>query len=67
MDKSNKKVKTKWNTDVLNALASKYDFHSRYIKQMILGERTPIFADRIKAEYKEMDKQMTALLNNDKI
>lgn len=67
MDKSNKKVKTKWNTEVLNALAKKYDFHNRYIKQMILGERTPIFADRIKSEYLAMDKQMKSLLNNNQL
>lgn len=67
MDKSNKKSTAKWNTEVLNALAKKYDFHSRYIKQMITGERTPIFADRIKAEYIAMEKEVKSILNNNKI
>ena len=47
MDKSNKKSSEKWNTSALNALATKYSFSTRYIKQCITGDRTPIFADSI--------------------
>ncbi|MBF2710060.1 hypothetical protein [Flavobacterium soyangense] len=67
MDKSNKKSNENWNTSALNALATKYSFTSRYIKQCITGERTPIFADRIKAEYLELKKNLNNLLNNDKL
>ncbi|MBF2708947.1 hypothetical protein [Flavobacterium soyangense] len=67
MDKSNKKSNENWNTSALNALATKYSFTSRYIKQCITGERTPIFADRIKAEYIELKKNLDNLLNNDKL
>lgn len=67
MSKSNKKSSEKWNTSVLNALATKYGFTTRYIKQCITGERTPIFADRIKSEYKTLKTEMDNLLNNDKL
>jgi hypothetical protein len=66
MDKCKTK-NTKWNTEVLKALALKYDFSTRYIKQCITGERTPIFADRIKAEYNELVKELNKLLNNNKL
>lgn len=67
MNKSNKKSSEKWNTSALNALAIKYSFSNRYIKQCIVGDRTPIFADRIKAEYIELKNNLDNLLNNDKI
>lgn len=67
MDKSNKKSSEKWNTSALNALAIKYSFSTRYIKQCITGDRTPIFADRIKAEYLELKNNLDNLLNNDKL
>lgn len=67
MSKSNKKSSVKWNTTVLNALATKYSFSSRYIKQCITGERTPIFADRIKSEYVSLNKEVNDVLQNDKL
>lgn len=67
MNKSNKKSSVKWNTSALNALAKKYDFSSRYIKQCITGERTPIFADRIKTEYTTLKKELDNILKNDKL
>jgi hypothetical protein len=67
MDKCKTKNTTKWNTVVLNALATKYDFSSRYIKQCITGERTPIFADRIKVEYKQLIKEVDQVLKNNKL
>lgn len=66
MDKCKTKNR-KWNTSVLKALAKKYDFSPRYIKQCITGERTPIFADRIKSEYKELLKEVNKVLNNNKL
>ena len=67
MNKSNKKSSEKWNTSALNALAKKYDFSTRYIKQCICGERTPIFADRIKAEYVTLKNELDNILNNDQL
>lgn len=67
MDKSIKKSNEKWNVSALNALAVKYDFSQRYIKQCITGDRTPTFADRIKAEYKALVKGIEAVLKNDEI
>jgi hypothetical protein len=67
MNKSNKKSSVKWNTSALKSLATKYDFSTRYIKQCITGERTPIFADRIKAEYLALKTELDNLLNNDKL
>jgi hypothetical protein len=65
MNKSNKKTEVKWNTSALNSLAVKYSFTPRYIKQCIIGDRTPIFADRIKKEYKLLKKELDDLLTND--
>jgi hypothetical protein len=67
MSKSIKKSSENWNTSALNALAKKYSFTSRYIKMTISGDRTPIFADRIKAEYLELKTNLDNLLNNDKL
>lgn len=67
MDKSIKKSNEKWNVSALNALATKYDFSQRYIKQCIVGDRTPIFADRIKSEYKTLVKEIDEILNNEEI
>lgn len=65
MNKSKQKNSENWNVEILKALALKYNFSTRYIKQCITGDRTPIFADRIKSEYKSMEKQVNTILNND--
>lgn len=62
MDKSKQKNEIVWNTEVISALAANYNFSKRYIKQCITGERTPIFQDRIIAEYKSKCKEMKAVL-----
>ncbi|MFV7234254.1 hypothetical protein [Flavobacterium sp. ZB4R12] len=67
MSKSIKISSKNWNTSALKALATKYSFSTRYIKQCITGDRTPIFADRIKAEYIELKNNLDNLLNNDKL
>lgn len=67
MNKSNKKSSVKWNTEAIKSLALKYDFSKRYIKQCITGDRKPVFADRIKKEYKALKKELENLLGNDKI
>lgn len=65
--KSKEKSKEKWNVAALNALATKYDFSNRYIKQCITGDRTPVFADRIKSEYKTLVKNLEQVLNNNEL
>jgi hypothetical protein len=65
MSKSIKKSSENWNTSALKALATKYSFSTRYIKQCITGDRTPIFADRIKSEYTTLKTELDNLLNND--
>ena len=64
MNKSIEKRKENWNQDVIKSLADKYDFSGRYIKQIITGDRTPVFADRIKKEYKELKKEIESLLDS---
>lgn len=63
-DKNNKKITLKWNSKVVNSLAVKYDFTARYIKLILNNERTPIFCDEIKSEYKLLLKEINAILNN---
>ena len=67
MNKNNKKSMIKWNTTVLNALAKKYSFTPRYIKQIIIGDRTPIFSDRIISEYNSLKSEVSNILNNQNI
>jgi mevalonate pyrophosphate decarboxylase len=64
MSKSRTKNSKNWNVSVIKALATKYDFSTRYIKQIINNDRSPIFNDRIKKEYEQLDNEMKALLNN---
>ncbi len=67
MSKNNKKTMINWNTSVLNALSKKYSFTPRYIKQIITGDRTPVFSDRIKSEYNSLKNEVNNILNNDKL
>jgi restriction endonuclease Mrr len=67
MNKSREKNKEKWNQDVIKSLADKYDFSTRYIKQCITGDRTPVFADRIKKEYVALKKEIEGLLASKEI
>jgi hypothetical protein len=67
MDKSKQKTEIVWNTEVINALAKNYNFSKRYIKQIISGDRTPIFQDRIIVEYRSMCKEVDTILNQTKL
>lgn len=66
MNKSIEKKDT-LNPEVINALAKKYGFSPRYIKMIVLNERTPVFQDRIIAEYREMSKKITDILKDETI
>ncbi len=52
-NKSKQKVANSYNIDVLKAVASKYSFTTRYIRQILENERSPGFADQVKADYKQ--------------
>ena len=67
MSKSIKKSSENWNTSALKALATKYSFSTRYIKQCISGDRTPIFFFIFKAEYTALKNELDNLLNNDNL
>ncbi len=62
-DKNKQKIPSKWNSKVVNSLAVKYDFTTRYIKLILNDERTPIICDEIKSEYKLLLKEINAILN----
>jgi hypothetical protein len=64
--KNKKTIEINYKPTIINALCIKYDFGKMYINQIIDGERTPKFADRIKADYDKMKAEMEAiLLDND--
>jgi len=54
------------NTEIVNALAEKYSFSPRYIRMILDNDRTPIFQDRIIAEYRRLYNDMQTLLRNNK-
>ena len=64
-DKNKQKIPSKWNSKVVNSLAVRYDFTTRYIKLILNDERTPVFCDEIKLEYKLLLKEINAILNTD--
>lgn len=59
------KKKHQLNVEVINTLAKKYSFSAKYIKMIVLGERTPVFQDRIVSEYREMNKKINDILKDD--
>lgn len=66
MSKNIKKTQKTYNTTVLNALAAKYTFTTRYIRAILDGDRTPAFSDKIKEEYKAQVKAMQEIINTNK-
>jgi hypothetical protein len=67
MNKSKQKNEIQWNTEAIKSLASRYGFTKHYIKQCITGDRTPLFADQLKQEYKDLCQQLETILNNNKL
>ena len=63
-DKNKQKIPSKWNSKVVNSLAVRYHFTTRYIKLILNDERTPVFCDEIKSEYKLLLKEINAILNS---
>jgi hypothetical protein len=61
MDKLNEKKVTNWNREAINILAGRMSLGKNYIKKIILDERTPVFADAVKKEYKLICHNLEAL------
>ncbi len=64
MSKNTEKAKNRFNTQVVNLLAKKYGFSDRYIKQILSDDRSPIFSDQLKKEYKELINNIDKELSN---
>lgn len=65
MDKGTKKTK-KYTYDqrILKALNEKYGLTTVYIRQCLGGQNLSITADKIKADYKEIESAFSAALIN---
>jgi hypothetical protein len=59
-------MKKIYNTGVVKALACKYEVTPRYIRYCLNGDRTPVYADELKAEYNKKVEQVEKALNSDK-
>jgi uncharacterized protein YdeI (YjbR/CyaY-like superfamily) len=62
MGKSTQK-RNSYNTEVIKKIAEKYSVTPRYIRQCITGDRTGIFPDKMKAEYKTISDELERTLN----
>jgi len=58
-------MKKTYNTGVVNALAVKYKVTPRYIRYCINGDRTPVYADELIAEYQKKLEQVEKALKSD--
>lgn len=63
MDKETKK-RNMYNEDFLNAITEKYGVSIDYIRKSIRGDRNGIMPDRIKAEYKALEKAQQNIIEN---
>lgn len=63
MGKSNEKKRNSFDTRVVSLLAIKHNFSTRYIKQILTGDRTPVFSDFIIKEYKQLYKAIENEIN----
>ena len=59
-------MKKTYNTEVVKVLACKYKVTPRYIRYCLNGDRTPIYADELIAEYNQKLGQVEKALNSDK-
>ena len=67
MDKSKQKSQTVWNTEAISIVAKRWDFSKRYIKEIILGEKSPVTAERIQKEYKLVCHNLNAMKEKETI
>lgn len=61
MDKNKQKKVTNWNTEAINILSKRMSLGKDYIKKIIRDERTPVNADIVKKEYKQLCHNLDAL------
>lgn len=59
-------MKKTYNTEVVKALAFKYEVTPRYIRYCLNGDRTPVYADELKAEYQKKQEQLEKILKSEK-
>jgi len=52
MNKATEKKRNSFDTRIVNVIAKKHGYSSRYIKQILTNDRSPIISDQIKKEYK---------------
>lgn len=58
-------MKKTFNTGVVKALACKYKVTPRYIRYCLTGDRTPVYADELNAEYNKRLDQVQRALKSD--
>jgi hypothetical protein len=62
MNKPTKK-KNKYNAEILKRLLEKYGVSKRYITMSLSGDRESETSDKIKTDYKLMEKEISKTLN----
>lgn len=59
-------MKKTYNTEVVKALACKYQVTPRYIRYCLNGDRTPVYADELIADYQKKQEQLEKILKSEK-
>lgn len=58
-------MKKTYNTGLVKALARKYKVTPRYIRYCLSGERNPVYADELVAEYYQKIEKIKRALDSD--
>lgn len=65
MDKETKKNKRfTYNQEIIKALCKKYGLTTFFIRQSLSGHRDSVTSDKIKLEYKELEKSIAKVIND---
>jgi len=62
MSKSKTKKNNSYNVTAVNALEKKFDMSKQYIRQCLRGDRTSKTADKIRADYTTLVKEIENLI-----
>jgi hypothetical protein len=62
MNKHKEKTQT-YNTEILQALAERFDFSVDYVRKCLRGARVGIMPDKVKKEYSEALNALTRTIN----
>ncbi|RNL83705.1 hypothetical protein ED312_14570 [Sinomicrobium pectinilyticum] len=57
-------MKRKYNTQIVNTLAKRYDVTTRYIRTCLKGEGNSLLADEIQNEYKRLVGKLNVVLDS---